>query len=61
MFEKVDIKTYRLEDLVGRVISIKSYHSCCTELICAHDIASGETFIIKEIKHTVESGHICSN
>jgi hypothetical protein len=51
MFKNIDIKTLKLDDLVGRKLDIRSFKDGSTELICAKDTETGEIFVIKEIHH----------
>jgi hypothetical protein len=48
-----NIKTFELEDLVGRNLDVKSFHDKNEgiELIIAADTTSGEIFILKQIIH----------
>ena len=48
-----EIKTFELKDLVERTIKIQSFRNNNTELIMAFDLETGETFVLKEIKHAV--------
>ena len=49
MINKEKIKTVKLEDLINRVVEIKSFKSDNIELIVAHDIKAGRLFVLKEI------------
>ena len=46
-----DIETFDLDDLVGRTVSVRSFKEGATEIIIAHDIKSGEIFVLKEIRY----------
>lgn len=46
-----DIKTFELTDLVGRTVCVRSFKEDSTEIIIAHDIKSGEIFVLKEIQY----------
>ena len=44
-------KTFKLEDLIGRVVEIRSFKNKNIELIIAQDINTGEYLVLKEIVH----------
>lgn len=48
----IDIITFKLEDLVNRIIDIRNFKDDNYELIVAQDINTKEIFIIKEIIHS---------
>jgi len=49
------IKTFKLQDLVGHHLIVRSFRDGETELIVAQDAINGELFVLEEIKHpTVE-------
>lgn len=51
MFKNREIKTFELEDLVGRKIDIRSFTEGSTELLCAKDMETGDFFVLKETIH----------
>lgn len=51
MLTRVAIKTFELSDLVGRIISVRSFTEGGTELVVAVDLKTGELFALKEIHH----------
>ena len=48
------IKTFELKDLVERTVKIQSFKDRNIELIIAFDLKTGETFVLKEIRHPIE-------
>jgi uncharacterized protein YwbE len=53
MFSKYKIKTFKLTDLVGKNIDIRSSKEGHVELVVAADTKTGKIFVIKEIRHDV--------
>ena len=52
-YNKCTTKTFKLEDLVDRVIGIQSFRDKNIELIVAKDMKTGEFFVLKQINHPV--------
>lgn len=52
-----DIKTFDMPDLVGRTVKIRSFREESAELIIAHDVNSGEIFVLKEIFYAYAEAH----
>lgn len=53
MIKEADIKTFVLEDLVGRKVEIGSFKSEGIELIVARDLKTGDIFVLKENRYPV--------
>lgn len=47
-FDISKIKTYKLEDLVGRTVVIREFRDSGCVLICALDFESSELFVVSQ-------------
>ncbi len=54
MLDGVEVKTFKLEDLIGRVVKVQSFKDKHVELIIAQDLNSNELFLLKSIQHPTE-------
>ena len=53
--DNVKIQTFKLEDLIGKIIHIQSFTNENIELITAKDLKTGELFVLNEIHHPIVS------
>lgn len=47
MFDTSKIRTFKLEDLIGRTLKIKRFEGEGAELVIAFEASTGESFLLK--------------
>jgi len=55
IYKDIKIKTFKLEDLIGRDLRIKKFKSDeGIDIITATDLDTGELFVLEQIRHPMD-------